>query len=210
MKMESVSLPREVITGRSKAADYVNFTGHGLLGQAPLSSPFTPLSLFFFFFKSLSVTPSLSVTSPEKSQVSMYIKSRDEQHSQTFFLSFFGECRFLFALPFGHLAHLFYSTFKRPTGLAAVSPSGFSQGRRGRMATGTGTDPVSWLFIKMTLQAPMRSDSEGGGPATAAATFRTKAAGRILIFPRFCSNCLHVNDCEMCSVNHRNFSRSVK
>lgn len=49
MKMESVSLRREVITGPSKAADYVNFTGHSLLGHAPPLPHSLPLSLFFFF-----------------------------------------------------------------------------------------------------------------------------------------------------------------
>lgn len=57
MKTESVSHCDEVITGSSAAADYVNFTGHSLLGHN-----------FFFFTRSVWVKASPLVASSPASE----------------------------------------------------------------------------------------------------------------------------------------------
>lgn len=67
---ECVTLRWEVITCFSKAADYVNFTGHSLLGHS-----------IFFYPLCLCDTKRL-VMSPEVSGVEMCIKGCDAQEKQ--------------------------------------------------------------------------------------------------------------------------------
>lgn len=118
MKMESVSLRREVITGPSKAEDYVNFTGHSLLGHAPPMPPHP-----FSFPSFLSISQSLSVMSLEESQVQMCIKSRHKQHSQMAC-----DCCFLYFLS---IFFVFFFCSRLSASVILFSPSNFITRRRG-------------------------------------------------------------------------------
>lgn len=155
MKMESVSLRREVITGPSKAADYVNFTGHSLLGHAPPLPPFPhppPLSLSLL---NSSLTPSLSIMSPEESQVQMCIKSRDKQHSQMAC-----GCCFLFFFPLWTRCICHF-----------ISPSNFITRRRGanELAERPGcTSAAAPLYTTELWLPPPPLVSQGRGGLTPA------------------------------------------
>lgn len=89
-----------------------------------------------------------------------------------------------------------------------------SPGSRGDTRTPL-AGPASRLCIRTTQQARVKAEAplrQQDAPLRFEANQMYEAqtaAGGIVMFPRFCSNCLNVSDCEACSVIHRNFSQSV-